>query len=276
MIPIKKKDKDSSDPASYRPISLTINISKIFERLIKIQIINHVDTNKLIPDNQFGFRARHSTVHAINKFASVINRHLLKGKLVGAALLDLEKAFDSVWLNGLIYVLVKLKFPMTLILLISNMVQGKTFVTWDGVNLSTLIFTILEGLQQGTVTSTPLFIIYNSEILNLFGLNSENLTHSGAYADDATVYVASNKIPVIQETLSQHVSKIYHYYIEWNLKININKCEVILFRKTVNEISSLTVPLIKTFKIIVTDQDTGVSTEIPKKKKNSQIFGCTF
>ncbi|CAD6245424.1 GSCOCG00013698001-RA-CDS [Cotesia congregata] len=115
--------------------------------------MTRADENKIIPDNQFGFRARHSTVHAINKFSSDINRHLL---------IDLEKAFDSVWLNGLIYVLIILNFPTKLILLIYDMIHGKSFITWDGINFSTLVFNILEGLQQGTVTSPALFIIFTS------------------------------------------------------------------------------------------------------------------
>lgn len=73
VIPIKKKDTDHTNPASYRPISLTINISKINERLIKIQLMTHADDNKIIPDNQFGFRARHSTVQLINFYPIVIN-----------------------------------------------------------------------------------------------------------------------------------------------------------------------------------------------------------
>ncbi|CAD6230346.1 GSCOCG00012164001-RA-CDS, partial [Cotesia congregata] len=252
--------------ASYRPISLTINISKIYERLIKIQLMTHADDNKIIPDNQFGFRARHSTVHAINKFSSDINKHLLNGKLVGAVLIDLEKAFDSIWLNGLIYVLITLNFPVNLIMLIYDMVHGKSFITWDGINLSTLTFTILEGLQQGTVTSPILFIIYTSSILNILGLNSGNNSHSGVYADDEVAYVADSKIPIIQDRLTKIVNEKYKTYKLWNLKMNPEKSVTILFRKTVNEITPPTVRLIKTFQITVTDKDTGEEFPIPNQK----------
>lgn len=96
MITIRKKGKNTSDPSGYRPISLTSNVSKIFEKLIKINIMEHVDKNRIILDNQYGFKQSHSTVHAIHKFASDLNKYLRNGMLVGAALLDLEKAFDSV------------------------------------------------------------------------------------------------------------------------------------------------------------------------------------
>lgn len=265
VIPIKKKGKDPKDPSGYRPISLTSNVSKIFEKLIKIILMEHITKNKLIPDNQYGFKPRHSTVHAVHKFASDLNHYLGNGMLVGAALLDIEKAFDSVWLNGLIYILILLGFPEIVILLICAMLHGKSFVVWDGVHLSTLIFWILEGMQQGTVTAPLLFIIYNSKILNLFDLNTGNFTHSGAYADDAVVYVAGRSIPILQEKLEKLVNKIYRYYKEWNLTINGGKSETILFRKTVNEISPRTVPLIKTFKIVITDEISGTITDIPNK-----------
>lgn len=168
IIPIKKKGKESSDPSEYMPISLTMNISKIFEKLIKKQILDYAEPNNIIPDNQFGFRAKHSTVHAIHKFLSDVNNYLLNGKLVGTVLLDLEKDFGSVWLNVSIYILILLEFPLTLILLISDMIHGKTFVTWDGFNLSTIVSTILEGMQPGT--ALILFIIYTHKILNLFNL----------------------------------------------------------------------------------------------------------
>lgn len=72
----------------------------------------------VIPDQQFGFRHKHSTVHAINYLLNYIMEELHYNQLIGAVLIDLEKAFDSVWLNGFIYTLVKLGFPRWLIMII--------------------------------------------------------------------------------------------------------------------------------------------------------------
>ncbi|KAK0073300.1 hypothetical protein PV326_013559 [Microctonus aethiopoides] len=58
---------------------------------------------------------KHSTVHAINKFLSDANEQLAKDNQIGATLIDLEKAFDSVWLKGLVFRLIKYKFPKNLI-----------------------------------------------------------------------------------------------------------------------------------------------------------------
>ncbi|KAI4474978.1 hypothetical protein M0802_015359, partial [Mischocyttarus mexicanus] len=152
VIPIKKRDKDAANSSGYRPISLTSNISKIYEKLIKLNIMLHVNKYRIIPDNQFGFKLRHSTIHAINKFSSDINKYLLEGYLVGTTLINLEKAFESVWLNELVHILSILNFLAGLVLLISDMLRGKSFVVWNGVCTSARIYHIKEGMQQKTVT----------------------------------------------------------------------------------------------------------------------------
>ena len=51
----------SSDVANYRPISLTSSFSKVFERVIKKQMLGYLLENRLISSHQFGFLALCST-----------------------------------------------------------------------------------------------------------------------------------------------------------------------------------------------------------------------
>lgn len=109
-----------------------------------------------MPDAQFGFRYKHSTVHAITKFVSNICWSLNEKKFFGTCLIDLEKAFDSVWLDGLIYKLIKNSFPIHLIKIKHN----RKFKVYNGKENSDLTFELLAGLQQGAVNSLILFNIY--------------------------------------------------------------------------------------------------------------------
>ena len=93
--------------------------------------------------------------------------------MIGACLIDLEKAFDSVWIKGLLYELKKKQFPKPILYLIASMTENREIVTAFGKNISTKSFPIEDGLMQGMVNSPILFNIYNSDILKLFGLNSE-------------------------------------------------------------------------------------------------------
>lgn len=186
--------------------------------------------------------------------------------MAGTILIDLEKAFDSVWHNGLLYKLSQFNFNEKLMLLILDMTSDSNFSTWDGQHFSSLTFKVIEGLPQGTITSPVLFDIYNSEILNLFDLNSGgNLIHSIAFADDLIIYTANSSPTVINTTLKQLAYQINRYYLDWNLKMNPSKCEYIIFRKTVNEIPFTKVKQPKNQEMNVTDPYTGIETTTPTK-----------
>ena len=44
-------------PGNYRPVALTSHIVKMFERVVRRQLVKHLEDNNLIPDGQHGFRA---------------------------------------------------------------------------------------------------------------------------------------------------------------------------------------------------------------------------
>ena len=95
LIPLFKKG-DTEDPDNYRPISLTPCISKIFETLLRDQIVDYLWCEKLITKTQYGFRKRFSTTDAITYCTEFIRSETDKSKYVSAGLLDLSKAFDSI------------------------------------------------------------------------------------------------------------------------------------------------------------------------------------
>lgn len=214
---------------------------------------------------QFGFKHNHSTTHAIHKLLTDLNDQVDKTQFVAAALLDLEKAFDSVWLNGL-YKLKKENFPNWLIFNIWDMISSKAFVTWDGTSSSTQTFIIEEGLQQGTVNSPILFNIYTSDILRLFGINNGDKTSAIAFADDIIVYTTDNKVSKVQTALENIVEKINLYYISWNLRLSPTKCETIVFRKPLIKYASKSKAGYKDFQIQTTIPGTNNKANIPHKK----------
>jgi len=118
VVAILKKDKDKNMPTSYWSINLLFNITKVFEAIINDKIVNFYNINDIIPESQFGFRHNHSTIHAINKLTSDINWTLNSKKCLGACLINLEEVFDMIWLDDLLYKLIKKNFPKQLIKLI--------------------------------------------------------------------------------------------------------------------------------------------------------------
>lgn len=265
VLPILKKGKNPHDPSHYRPISLTPSLSKVYESVINDSIASFCSDNKVIPDHQFGFKNRHSTIHAVHKLLADLNTQVGNCKLVGAALLDLEKAFDSVWLNGLIFKLLNKNFPKWLVLTIWDMIRDKSFVTWDGINISSEEFMITEELQQGTVDSPILFNIFTSDLTKLFGLNA-GMSSALAFADDVIVYTVGNRVATVRDNLESLVDKLNKYYMTWNLRLNPDKCETILFRKPINFLSTKARAGSNQFQIKTLSPGTNNSVNIPHKK----------
>ena len=72
----------------------------------------YTETNNIIKNEQFGFRKEHSTVHQVKRIVNFISNNKSTRKRTGLVLLDVEKAFDSIWHNGLIFKLNKFGYPI--------------------------------------------------------------------------------------------------------------------------------------------------------------------
>ena len=103
VVPIHKKNSKSLKN-NYRPISLFPIFGKILEKLIFDLLYHHRNTNGLLNQNQSGFRPGDSTV---NQLLSIVNFIFTAFDCnptldVRSAYLDISKAFDRVWHQGLI------------------------------------------------------------------------------------------------------------------------------------------------------------------------------
>ena len=106
ITPIYKKN-ERTNIANYRPISLLPTLSKIFERVIHTQLYTYFDENKLLSEQQYGFREKHSTELAAVKLVDYINHEMDIGNTPEAIFIDLSKAFDTLNFDILIH---KLQF----------------------------------------------------------------------------------------------------------------------------------------------------------------------
>ena len=104
VTPIFKKG-DKQLIKNYRPISLLPICGKAFEKLIFNNLYNHLTRYNLITKNQSGFRPGDSTTNQLIDLVNEIH-HAFDSTTsleVRAIFLDISKAFDKVWHDGLIF-----------------------------------------------------------------------------------------------------------------------------------------------------------------------------
>ena len=90
---------------NYRQISLLPTCGKIFEKIIFNNLYAYFHTNNLISKNQSGFRPGDSTTNQLLYLHDEIHQAFdsTESVEVGAVFLDISKAFDKVWHEGLIF-----------------------------------------------------------------------------------------------------------------------------------------------------------------------------
>ena len=88
------KSCSTSEIDNYRPISILPTLSKILEKMVHKQLVSHLESQDLLFDYQFGFRANHSTELAVTYLIDHIRKEADGGKLTGAVFIDLSKAFQ--------------------------------------------------------------------------------------------------------------------------------------------------------------------------------------
>ena len=118
VVMIPKCKIGSNTTRDFRPISLLSCVGKIAEAVVLRRMQFFVESRNIVPDCQFGFRKKHSTTQQILRLVEHTTRSFDYKKYTGIVLLDIEKAFDRVWHDGLLYKLIQSKFPMYLIKLV--------------------------------------------------------------------------------------------------------------------------------------------------------------
>ena len=103
VILLYKKGDVLDDTGNYRPISLLSSLSKILERLIFIRTTNFLKAHNSFTNYQFGFRQKHSTIHALLSFVDKVAHSIDDHSHLIGIFLDCSKAFDTINHDILLY-----------------------------------------------------------------------------------------------------------------------------------------------------------------------------
>ena len=140
----------------------------------------------LISANQSGFKSGDSCINQLLSITQNIYKPLDDGYEVRDAFLDISKAFDKVWYDGLIFELQENGISGDLLKVLKQMiVLNEQSSSWINVK---------AGVPQGSIFGSLLFLIYINDLAN--GLSSDNKL----FADDTSLFsVIDNSVINILE-----------------------------------------------------------------------------
>lgn len=228
ILALPKPNKDPDIATSYRPITLLSCLGKIFERMILTQVLEFLSTNEILINQQFGFRSGHSTSKQIIRIIEEICFDFNRDRTTGMVFLDVEKAFDSIWHDGLIFKMAQLNFPIHLLKIIQSFLNDRnSFVQIN--NSISQRFRVRAGVPQGSILSPTLFNIFLNDIPTPPGCKK------AIYADDTALKTTSGPhgIKHIRNKLQNGLQMLNEYFSVWKIKLNHSKTEAILFSHSI-------------------------------------------
>lgn len=143
-------------------------------------------------------------------------------KSTGAIFLDVEKAFDSVWHDGLLHKLYIQKCPIHIIRLIMGFLAGRRFaVQMD--NATSSWRHMHAGLAQGSPLSPILYSIFTADF------KTPKNCEVAFYADDTALLTSAKSSNATTKNLNRAMASTTKYFSHWKIKINTNKTQAIIF-----------------------------------------------
>ena len=214
VIPIYKKG-DKQLIKNYRPISLLPICGKLFEKIIFNNLYSYLNTNNLITKNQSGFRPGDSTTNQLLYLVNEIHQAFEDPKFleVRAVFLDISKAFDKVWHDGLIFKLKQNGVSGSLLMFFQNYLNNrKQRVVLNGSYSS--YKTVESGVPQGSVLGPLLFLIYIND------LERDVKSNIKFFADDTMLFSIVKDPAISANDLNHDLNTIHQWAQQWKMEFN--------------------------------------------------------
>ena len=215
VTPIHKSG-DKCNPSNYRPISLTCICCKLMEHIVLSHISKHIAVNKILIDEQHGFRQKLSTttqlISATHDWAHTLQ---LRGQ-TDVIFLDFRKAFDRVPHHRLNTKLQYYGITGDTLLWIESLLSDRQQAVIVNGSQSTWR-PVTSGVPQGSVIGPVLFLLYINDI------NVNIQSKMRLFADDSVIY-RDIHCEEDHSILQQDLHTLADWSSTWLMEFNIQKC----------------------------------------------------
>lgn len=221
VTPIYKKN-ERTEVSNYRPVSILSIVSKILEKAIYLQLEKHLNKNNLLYTLQSGFRHVSSTDTCLIHLTDHIKSQMSQGLYTGMALLDLQKAFDTVDHNILCEKLSSM--GVISIKWFKSYLENRTQVVKVN-KINSDILNINCGVPQGSILGPLLFLCYVNDMSMSISSDCKLIL----YADDTAILYSHKDPKIIENKLNEELSSCHSWLVDNKLSMHSGKTECILF-----------------------------------------------
>ena len=227
---IPKPGKDHSNPANYRPIAVSSCLGRIYEKVLAKRLQQHCINHKIFDNLQCGFQINRNTEDILTSFITDASHNIDKHSEMDCIFTDFSKAYDSVWINGLLYKLINLGINNNYLRVIKQFLNTRynritlknAKSTWKHRNL---------GLPQGSSLSPILYIIFTHD----FKIKYKKFNRMGCFADDTAFWQS----PAPQNRQRKHIlqreiNRFTDWCKYWKLRLNPSKCTQLSISKHIS------------------------------------------
>ena len=231
VTPIHKKGS-RTDPCNYRPVSLTSQVCKVLESIVREHILKHLNSNNILSNSQHGFRQGRSCLTNLLETLETWTDILNDKNDIDVAYLDFRKAFDLVSHRHLIYKMSKYGIKNNVLKWVTSFLDQRTQrVVIRGT--ASQPFNVTSGVPQGSVLGPILFLIFIND------LPLEVISHTSLFADDSKLFtrIVSEKNRALDnhnghEALQRDLDAVREWAGRWKMEFNVDKCKIMHLGKT--------------------------------------------
>ena len=184
IAPIHKK---GDKKINYRPVSLQPICGRILERLMCNEMFEFFIENKLISASQSGFKSGDSCINQLLSITHEIYSSFDEGLEVRRAFLDISKAFDKVWHDGIIFKLTQNDISGNLLNLLRDFLNERKQRVILNEQFST-VKNVSAGVPLGSILGPLLFLIYINDLTEGISFNAK------IFADDVSLFSVTHDI----------------------------------------------------------------------------------
>ena len=214
VVPIHKKGYKQL-LENYRLVSLLPICDKILEHVIFNSLFNYFIENNLLSPHQSGFIPGDSCVQQLISIThEIYNAFDCNPSLeVRGVFLDISKAFDKVWHDGLIYKLKRNGITSDLLRLIESFLSDRyQRVVLNGNNSNWN--KIKAGVPQRSILDPLFFLIYIND------LSSEVSCSAKLFADDTSLFSVVENVNETTANLNKDLENINRWAQQWKMSFN--------------------------------------------------------